>query len=402
MSGSVAVKGSASSSSENIEIPSVMLLRTSSTQFDVAVHAGGSTVNVPFKLSFHAWQIAEDDSTCPAGCSTFGHGTCVQGVCVCRQGYVSENGANDCFGCAPGFYGDFNLEIPTCQPCPGMEPEVLLPFAERQPCWGHGECIGSGLVYSPLGSGFCECGENWAGLDCNECAVGYFNTTCQRCADTCNPQNAVCAGSGSKELVLLEDACVCDPGFAAPVCETACPSLCSGHGVCQEDLSCRCDLGFTGGWTGEECDVCDTLFFGANCLVALDCLVLDFEEFNFFEACSARGVCNDGLEGDGQCVCEPGFGGQGCTQILESGSDTIEMIYVVCIILLACAMFVLGAWNLKKHFAKKRHADALQSRLATSMENALMGASHTDPSAWVIDPVIMAISVVPMRRVTIF
>ncbi len=389
MSGSVAVKGSDSSSSENIEMPSGMLLRTDSTEFDVVVHAGGATVNVPFKLSFHAWKIVEDDGTCPVECSTFGHGTCVQGVCVCRIGYVSEEGANDCFGCALGFYGDFNLEIPTCQPCPGMFPESLLPLAERQPCWGHGECIGSGLVYSPLGSGICECDENWAGWDCNECAAGYFNTTCQRCADTCNPENSVCVGSGSKELVLLEQACMCDPGFAAPVCETPCPSLCSGHGVCQEDLSCFCDVGVDGGWTGESCDVCNTLFFGPNCVVALDCLVLDFEERNLFEACSQRGVCNDGLEGDGQCSCEPGFGGQGCAQTLKSDSDTLEIVYVILIVLLACAVFFLGAWNLKNYYAKKRHADGLQSRLATNMENVLKGQSHTDPSAWVIDPVFL-------------
>ena len=65
----------------------------------------------------------------------------------------------------------------------------------------------------------------------------------------------------------------------------ACLHNCGGHGRCQADGRCDCDVGFT----------------GADCSTASQLSVCP-------SGCSARGLCGP----DGSCICEPGFSGEAC------------------------------------------------------------------------------------------
>ncbi|TPX38005.1 hypothetical protein SmJEL517_g00008 [Synchytrium microbalum] len=65
--------------------------------------------------------------------------------------------------------------------------------------------------------------------------------------------------------------------------------VCSAHGLCNDNLNCQCD----DGWTGPSCDRCDAGFYGANCTGVCNC--------------PSGAGCNNGMYGDGTCKCKGGF-----------------------------------------------------------------------------------------------
>ncbi|KAM6153254.1 stabilin-2 [Erethizon dorsatum] len=93
----------------------------------------------------------------------------------------------------------------------------------------------------------------------------------------------------------------CCPGYWGPDC-MECPggagSPCSGRGSCAEGMdgngSCSCQEGFG----GTACETCayDNLF-GPNCSSVCKCV---------------HGVCNSGLHGDGTCECYSAYTGPSC------------------------------------------------------------------------------------------
>uniref|UniRef100_A0A803SQ99 Stabilin 1 n=1 Tax=Anolis carolinensis TaxID=28377 RepID=A0A803SQ99_ANOCA len=93
---------------------------------------------------------------------------------------------------------------------------------------------------------------------------------------------------------------VCCPGYYGHMCEM-CPGepghWCSGNGLCQDGLDgngeCQCQEGYH----GTACEMCQPGRYGANCTLGDD-----------------HGKCKDGLLGDGSCVCNPGFQGTQCDQ----------------------------------------------------------------------------------------
>ncbi|XP_068107990.1 stabilin-1 isoform X2 [Hyperolius riggenbachi] len=94
---------------------------------------------------------------------------------------------------------------------------------------------------------------------------------------------------------------VCCKGFWGTDC-SECPGgakqPCGGHGVCQDGLTgngtCVCDEGFAGFACGE-CS--DPSLYGASCTSACSC---------------KHGVCKSGVSGDGSCICEAGYMGPAC------------------------------------------------------------------------------------------
>lgn len=135
----------------------------------------------------------------------------------------------------------------------------------------------------------------------------------------------------------------CCPGFFGTLCEP-CPGglggVCSGHGQCQDRLlgngECRCHEGFH----GTACEMCELGRYGPNCTGGEDgegagmvgnlaedgshsdtpakagrrqCVIPIFPCLPSVCDC-AHGLCQEGLQGDGSCVCNVGWQGLRCDQ----------------------------------------------------------------------------------------
>jgi len=169
----------------------------------------------------------------------------------------------------------------------------------------------------------------WAGFapegvdrECYMCSEGAFGSACSTCPDC--PFNERCdeGSEHSGECICREtfnDACDdCREGNFGPQCESLCQESCTQHGTCNDGLagngSCTCspDLHFAGeqcdecleNWVGEDCDVCAPGYYGLSC------------ENQCTATCTSNGRCNDGLLGNGSCICTPPFGGEDCSQCL--------------------------------------------------------------------------------------
>uniref|UniRef100_A0A3B5Q126 Stabilin 2 n=1 Tax=Xiphophorus maculatus TaxID=8083 RepID=A0A3B5Q126_XIPMA len=97
----------------------------------------------------------------------------------------------------------------------------------------------------------------------------------------------------------------CCPGYWGPDC-TECPDgadrPCSGRGVCSDGLggngTCSCQVGFV----GTACEDCSPGRYGSTCSSG---------------TCSCvHGLCSSGLKGDGRCTCFSGYRGPRCDQEL--------------------------------------------------------------------------------------
>ncbi|XP_037615817.1 stabilin-2 [Sebastes umbrosus] len=96
----------------------------------------------------------------------------------------------------------------------------------------------------------------------------------------------------------------CCPGFWGPDC-IECPDRadgpCSTRGVCSDGLggdgTCSCQVGFA----GTACEDCAPGRYGPTCSSVCSCV---------------HGLCDSGLKGDGRCTCFSGYRGPKCDQEL--------------------------------------------------------------------------------------
>ncbi|XP_078127855.1 stabilin-2 [Sander vitreus] len=96
----------------------------------------------------------------------------------------------------------------------------------------------------------------------------------------------------------------CCPGFWGPDC-TECPDRadrpCSNRGVCSDGVggngTCSCQVGFA----GTACEDCSPGRYGSSCSSECSCV---------------HGLCNSGLNGDGSCICFSGYSGASCDREL--------------------------------------------------------------------------------------
>ncbi|XP_077142225.1 tenascin-X isoform X3 [Ranitomeya variabilis] len=282
-------------------------------------------------------QTAED---CPGGCGGDAHGTCVNGECQCKDGYMGDkcqlktcpedcNDQGQCVKgqciCFKGFSGlscgfkacpnncnyHGRCEDGACVCDSGYAGEDCSSRTCPKNCMNHGRCEG----------GVCICHSGFSGPDCGTrtcprnclnrgvckdgvcvCSVGFFG---EDCSSRGCPNN--CQGRGDCE----DGVCVCDTGFTGPDCSIrACLNDCKGNGRCEDGV-CLCNSGFFGEDCAyracpEDCNeqgqcisgkcVCDPGFVGPDCGIRI-----------CSEECEKRGRCEDG-----ECICNPGFTGTDC------------------------------------------------------------------------------------------
>merc|ERR1719454_2510937 len=135
----------------------------------------------PFRMIGQPKPISCMDKICPVGCGL--HGKCIDGKCVCQQGWQGPN-----------------CKDPQCP----------------NDCAGHGQCVFQS-VHSP---GQCICNFGWGGAGCQRVAVYAQLRTC--------PND--CAGNG----LCMDGMCACWGFYAGYDCKmpVACQETCLE--TCQE------------------------------------------------------------------------------------------------------------------------------------------------------------------------
>jgi hypothetical protein len=269
----------------------------------------------------------------------FGHGDCDNGVCKCREGFSGDKcqfetkekcvekaqGAdNACPAC--GGHGHCEPGVDACQCDAGWGgfgcQEELCPGA----CSGHGTCDESveNVDEEFAGMGTCQCQPTYGGPACLarvcrdpkcsghgtcaegglcRCTVGWGGESCE--FRLCPGEQEQCSGNGT----CVDGACQCNVGWEGDACTVAsCPTddptgmrTCSGHGECHGDpktgrSECICGPAYPPPYEATS------LYTGVDCSQR-QCPV---------PGCAGHGSCRSGL-----CVCEEGWAGAGCGQVLD-------------------------------------------------------------------------------------
>ncbi|XP_063303278.1 stabilin-2 [Pelobates fuscus] len=144
-------------------------------------------------------------------------------------------------------------------------------------------------------------------VDCNEGFLKISNGSGIRdCRYTLEIRDYAISLPGCRHTCIMRKTqALCCPGYWGPDC-MECPggasAPCNNRGICSDGMqgngTCSCKAGFG----GTACETCaeDTLY-GTDCSSECDCL---------------HGVCNSGITGDGICLCLSGYGGLRCDQPL--------------------------------------------------------------------------------------
>ncbi|EMP38380.1 Laminin subunit alpha-3 [Chelonia mydas] len=159
------------------------------------------------------------------------------------------------------------------------------------------------------GSGRCHCKVNFHGENCEQCAEGYYSFPfCVLCA--CNSAGAlpeICDFLGKCLCRFEVDGRQCEscrPGYHSfPICqECNCDALGSLDNTCGPSGQCRCRKNYA----GLRCNQCAPGYFSyPNCLPC---------------QCSPHGSYQNTCESTtGQCECRTGITGQQCDRCLSEG-----------------------------------------------------------------------------------
>lgn len=252
-------------------------------------------------------------------------GSCdpITGQCLlCRQGY----GGSSCDSCADGYHGDA-ITAKNCQPC---------------------QCHTNGSVSEVCNkeTGRCECKENVAGRQCDECIRQTHGISTGGVCVPCH-----CNSFGSKSFDCDEAGqCRCQPGVSGPKCDR-----CSrGFYIFQEGGCTPCQCSHVGNncdtntgqcicppnTIGERCDHCAPNHWGHDITTgckACGCSVVGAvkQQCNMNTGCC---MCRGPFRGEKCIECQIGYRDfPQCTQcecdVAGSDSQTCDLERDVC----ACA-----------------------------------------------------------------
>ncbi|XP_066537073.1 laminin subunit alpha-3 [Hoplias malabaricus] len=248
------------------------------------------------------------------------------GQCRCHFNFAGPQ----CEQCATGYYA-----YPTCRPCqcssegsvdetcdpetgqcvcrPGVtghrcdrctETDQSFPNCVDNGCEIVCQCDGPGAADQSCDTdGQCLCKSNFAGLQCEQCAAGYY------AYPTCRPCQCSREGSSEETCDLNTGQCVCRPGVTGQRCDRCiardqsfpyCSEChCEGPGVadrlCGPGGQCHCRSNFA----GRQCEHCATGHYAYPTCLPCQCS----SEGSVEEMCDPN---------NGQCICSPGVSGQRC------------------------------------------------------------------------------------------
>lgn len=101
---------------------------------------------------------------------------------------------------------------------------------------------------------------------------------------------------------------------------------CHGHGDCDMNGDCAC----TGAFTDPSCSSCTSKHYGPSCAAC--------------SLCSGHGVCQEGIQHDGSCVCEAQWTGADC-QFSNATTCNGHGLFSICLFCVLARLHVRG-WTL--------------------------------------------------------
>ncbi|XP_019647161.1 PREDICTED: uncharacterized protein LOC109487598 [Branchiostoma belcheri] len=245
-----------------------------------------------------------------------------------------DNGTYICIaGNIGGFeIATFSLAVQACSP------------GEFGPVCSTCRCAFGGDVCDVM-TGVCSrggCEAGWKGNDCQtECAPGEFGPNCTftcHCASgssACDTMTGICS-SGGCQAGWKGNSCqtACGPGEFGPNCANTCRCA-AGDSACPADTGV-CHGGCASGWEGDSCQI--------------DVNECDTDADN----CHIHATCHNS-EGSFNCVCNPGYQG--------NGTSCTEQIPLVGIIVGAVAgFFAIGAVGAVAFYCRRRNKNVSKER----------------------------------------
>ena len=259
--------------------------------------------------------------------------TCVPstGECECNAGYVGDPDvgctAGPCLGVTCGANATCDDNTGECECDPGYtgDPDagcVAMGACEANTCNGNGTCDDSS------GLAICTCDTGYEGSTCDRCAYGYEADpdNAGKCIhNPCIPDP--CYGNGTCSLDADRlPVCECDTGYTGGncnYCDTAngymedpnnagvcilhpCEGYDCGQGTCSlsgGNPVCTCNTGYT----GERCDSCANGYVesqvNSGTCIADPCAG---------QTCSGHGTCSVNAADQAVCACDTGYAGATC------------------------------------------------------------------------------------------
>jgi len=120
----------------------------------------------PFCLGLAVFNVSVYNK-CPHPCQ---HGECVNGKCVCNEGWAIGPVNKTCSVCAFGYVGNACNQCPGWVEYPADSPDAGELFAT---CNGFGNCTTTNA--SETGATACQCEPGYMDEDCSRCVPGYHS-----------------------------------------------------------------------------------------------------------------------------------------------------------------------------------------------------------------------------------